>query len=227
MLDTGQTVVAQPPQPTTDLLPPVDIVGPKPGSLTTEFWLKIAALVLTALFASGVIPTTGPAAQIAAISATILGALGYTVGRSLVKASGAALLLMALGIGTGSTACSSTTRGAAHAVAGDVVDCTAPDRVKLEAQFGPSIEQALQRAVGLDGKVDLPSLDAIGHSLEADGWCVLEHAAAQLISAALSKIPGAPAAATAPLDIKDLAAKVAAMRVGKFGATQFELGAAP
>jgi hypothetical protein len=45
--------------------------------------MKLAALLLTALYASGVIPTSGVGAQIAAI---ILGAVGYTVGRSLVKA---------------------------------------------------------------------------------------------------------------------------------------------
>jgi hypothetical protein len=59
----------------------------KPGYKTTEFWLKLVALLLTALYASGIIPTGGPAAQVAAIAATILGAVGYTVGRSLVKAS--------------------------------------------------------------------------------------------------------------------------------------------
>jgi hypothetical protein len=56
-----------------------------PGFKTSEFWLKIIALVLTALFASGAIPTTGTAATIAAIAATILGALGYTVSRTMVK----------------------------------------------------------------------------------------------------------------------------------------------
>ena len=57
----------------------------KPGWQTTEFWLKVAAILLTALFASGVIPTSGMAAQITAIAATILGALGYTVSRTMVK----------------------------------------------------------------------------------------------------------------------------------------------
>jgi hypothetical protein len=57
-----------------------------PGWKTSEFWMKLAALLLTALYASGVIPTSGVGAQVAAIAATILGAVGYTVGRSLVKA---------------------------------------------------------------------------------------------------------------------------------------------
>jgi hypothetical protein len=65
----------------------LDTTDPKPGYKTTEFWLKLTALVLTALYASGVIPTSGSAATVAAIAATMLGALGYTVARSWVKAS--------------------------------------------------------------------------------------------------------------------------------------------
>jgi hypothetical protein len=62
----------------------------KPGYQTTEFWLKCAALVLTALFASGIIPTSGTVATVAAIAATMLGALGYTVSRTMLKSGGAA-----------------------------------------------------------------------------------------------------------------------------------------
>ena len=73
----------------TDLPEPAPMPAtspPKPGYLTTEFYLKLAAMLLTALFASGVIPTTGTAATVTAIAATMLGALGYTVSRTLVKA---------------------------------------------------------------------------------------------------------------------------------------------
>lgn len=59
----------------------------EPGWRSTELWLKVAAMLLTALYASGVIPTGGPAATVAAIAATMLGALGYTVARSYVKAN--------------------------------------------------------------------------------------------------------------------------------------------
>lgn len=57
---------------------------PKPGYKTTEFWLKVAAMVLTALYASGSL-TNSTAMAIAGIAATILAALGYTVSRTLVK----------------------------------------------------------------------------------------------------------------------------------------------
>lgn len=61
-----------------------DTTTTKPGYKTSEFWLKLAALVLTALYASGAM-TNNTALAIAGIAATILGALGYTVSRTLVK----------------------------------------------------------------------------------------------------------------------------------------------
>lgn len=56
----------------------------KPGYKTTEFWLKLAALLLTAVFASGAL-TNSTALAIAGIAATVLTALGYTVSRTMVK----------------------------------------------------------------------------------------------------------------------------------------------
>lgn len=57
----------------------------RPGYRTTEFWLKLAALLLTALYASGAM-TNDKVLAIAGIVGTILGALGYTVSRTMVKA---------------------------------------------------------------------------------------------------------------------------------------------
>lgn len=68
----------------------------KPGYKTSEFWLKLMAVILTALYASGIIPTAGTAATIAAIVATVLTSLGYTVARTLLKSGGIALLALAL-----------------------------------------------------------------------------------------------------------------------------------
>lgn len=56
----------------------------KPGFRTSEFWLKLAAFALSAVFASGAL-TNSTAVQIAGIVATILGAMGYTVSRTLAK----------------------------------------------------------------------------------------------------------------------------------------------
>lgn len=141
----------------------------------------------------------------------------------IVKSGGAALLLLLIGgLALSQTACGSTTKDTAKTVLTDVVDCTAADRLALETQFGPTLEQAFLRATGQDGKVDLPSLQQLTSSLKADGWCVAERTAAKLIAWVASK--AGTASATAPLDTRDLAAKIAAIRVQKFGATQFNVG---
>ena len=59
--------------------------GVKTGYKTTEFWLKVLAVVLTILFATGTIKTGGSAETIAGIAATMLGSLGYTVCRTWAK----------------------------------------------------------------------------------------------------------------------------------------------
>jgi hypothetical protein len=59
--------------------------APKPGFRTTEFWFGLAAMLLTTLYASGVIPTAGTTAKVAAMAVTVLGALGYTVSRGMAK----------------------------------------------------------------------------------------------------------------------------------------------
>ena len=64
----------------------------KPGYKTTEFWLKVVALLLTILYASDAIPVGGEIDKLMAIGATVLGALGYTVSRTMVKRAGAAAI---------------------------------------------------------------------------------------------------------------------------------------
>lgn len=130
-------------------------------------------------------------------------------------------LILGLGVGL---ACGGAAKSIGKVALADVVSCTTPDRLKLEAQFGPTVEQALQRAMGMDGKIDVPSLQQITGHLEADGWCVVETEAAKLIAWVASKVGTASAAA--PLDGPDLAAQLARLRVQKFGATQFQLGPA-
>lgn len=58
----------------------------KPGWKTSEFWLKLAAMVLSAVFASGILTGHDTALQILGIASSILGALGYTVARTFLKA---------------------------------------------------------------------------------------------------------------------------------------------
>ncbi len=65
-------------------VPPPAPVTVKSGWKTSEWWLKIAATTLSALFASGLI-TNNTALAIAGIAAAELGSFGYTVMRTQAK----------------------------------------------------------------------------------------------------------------------------------------------
>jgi hypothetical protein len=67
---------------TTPAITPV-----KPGYQTTEFWLTTAATLVGLMIASGIIPTSGIWPQIVGVVSSVLSSLGYSIGRSLVKAA--------------------------------------------------------------------------------------------------------------------------------------------
>jgi hypothetical protein len=57
----------------------------KNGFLTSEFILSLAAVVLGAIMAAGVLPAGGMAAQIVGGVMAVLAGLGYTASRTQVK----------------------------------------------------------------------------------------------------------------------------------------------
>jgi hypothetical protein len=57
----------------------------KPGYKTTEFWLSVAAMLVGAILASGIVPNTGIWMQLAGIATTLLNGLGYSVSRGIAK----------------------------------------------------------------------------------------------------------------------------------------------
>lgn len=68
-----------------------DTHEPKKGYKTTEFWMSLAAVLLGALMASGLLDGLGQdhwAIKVMGLVTTVLGALGYTAARGLVKANG-------------------------------------------------------------------------------------------------------------------------------------------
>jgi hypothetical protein len=77
------TTSASPDAPATT---EVVTVATKPGYKTTEFWLALAATLLSALFMSGAV-TNNTVLAIAGIAATILTSLGYSVSRGMAKAA--------------------------------------------------------------------------------------------------------------------------------------------
>lgn len=58
---------------------------PKPGYKTTEFWMAIAAFVVSALYGSGVVSEGTAMDKALAVAAMVLGNLGYAVSRGLAK----------------------------------------------------------------------------------------------------------------------------------------------
>ena len=72
--------------------PVSDVASPaqKPGYQTTEFWLSLAAMILGALVASGILDAIPGEKddQLVAMAMSVLTALGYSAQRMAVKASG-------------------------------------------------------------------------------------------------------------------------------------------
>lgn len=60
----------------------------KPGFRTTEFWLTLAAMVVGSIYASGAVESDS-ALRILGLVSSVLGALGYTVSRGMVKQTNA------------------------------------------------------------------------------------------------------------------------------------------
>lgn len=60
----------------------------KPGYLTTEFWLTTVAMLLSVLYASGVIgpDSTSSVGKAIALVAGALSTMGYTISRGTAKA---------------------------------------------------------------------------------------------------------------------------------------------
>lgn len=121
---------------------------PKPGYKTTEFYLSLLAILMSAAFASGLIPVGGTVEKIAAMAATVLTAAGYKVSRTLVKTAGALLLVML--IASSSMACGASTREKTIRVTLTTTDAA---RTAFEA-FDQPYQQAL-----LNKAPDKPTFD--------------------------------------------------------------------
>jgi len=57
----------------------------KPGYKTSEFWISACSNIVAALFAAGVIPTTGETAKILGVVGPVATAIGYAISRGLAK----------------------------------------------------------------------------------------------------------------------------------------------
>jgi hypothetical protein len=60
---------------------------PKPGYKTSEFWLSLAAVVVSYVISADVLGEGTVQSKAIMIVATVLAALGYTASRAIVKSS--------------------------------------------------------------------------------------------------------------------------------------------
>lgn len=60
----------------------------RPGWKTTEFWLSLAAAVVGATLAGGVLPSDSPWLKVCGVAAMALASLGYSWSRGKAKGNG-------------------------------------------------------------------------------------------------------------------------------------------
>lgn len=191
---------------------------PKPGWKTSEFAGHAAAMLLTLIFASGLL-TNQTAIQIAGIAAAWLGSLGYTVNRTLLKA-GAGMLLVGL-LAAPQVACSASAKGKEAAAASAFLNCEAGQFPA--GTLGDATALAIQvivHEISGGGAVDANRLKADAAPLKSNLLqCAWDAAIAALTAPPAPPKPGAPAAAAMAIDRDQLRASWADVRL--------ELGWAP
>lgn len=192
----------------------------KPGWKTSEFWLNIAAMLLGALFASGLL-VNNTAIQIAGMAATVLGALGYTVVRGGAKKGPTAILLVLLLVPASSTqaGCGNSRDRLANGV-GAFVDCMKPATKAAAAELEPAMSKLVRDSLSSDGKADRATLKAIAAPLKSD-WsrCALDGAIAAILNPPIQK-PGAAASSPLEVDRADVIDTYAEIRADVWGGVE-------
>ncbi len=59
-----------------------------PGIKTTEFWLTLAAVLLSAMLTANILPSGGLWEKIVSLALAVLATLGYQASRAIVKSKG-------------------------------------------------------------------------------------------------------------------------------------------
>jgi hypothetical protein len=180
----------------------------KPGRLTSEFYLKLAAVLLSALMASGLI-TDDRWLRLAGVVGAVLSAYGYTVSRTAIKTAAMPVLLVGLLWHTSGCA---WFKSETRAVAGDVVDCTKAEAVKAITQFGPALDALLVYATGGNGQLNADAVkDASKGFAKEIGTCVLADSITRALKPAAAD-PSAPKSSPLEADPESLRQAFEAVR---------------
>lgn len=192
---------------------------PKPGWKTSEFYGSWAVKILGALMAGGVFPESSTAFRIVGAAIALLGYLGYTYSRAMVKAAAALLLVFAFA--APQAACSASAKGREAAAASAFLNCEAGQFPA--GTLGDATTLAIQvivHEISGGGAVDANRLKADAAPLKSNLLqCAWDAAVSALTSPPAAPKPGAPAAAAMAIDRDQLRASWADVRL--------ELGWAP
>lgn len=189
----------------------------KPGWKTTEFWLSIAAKLLGAAFAAGLVGDGTPLFRIAGLVAVVLTGLGYTVNRTLLKT---AAMLLVVGLFGGATQAACHGSPGAERAKQIAWSCTSGVRQDLVAAVTPLVESAILAAASADGKlIDDSKLKQMfsGANLLTEAGAVLACAAEKAFANLLSPpapASGAPASSPLVIDPAELQRARASLRSG-------------
>lgn len=181
---------------------------PKPGYKTTEFGLNLAAAVVGALLASGLLTDGSTYARIAGMAAMLLSSLGYTWSRTAVKT--AVMLLLVGVLAPPQMACGPTAKHVEVTAGHAVVDCAETEaRAQAVNVMTPVVQAVIQGSTSADGKLidTAPIKSALGKltkdTLYTEAWTILSCAAKTAFAALTHPAPvqpGAPAAAPFVVD---------------------------
>jgi hypothetical protein len=192
------------------IIPPPSSAVIKPGYKTTEFWMSIAAFVLTAVFASGAV-TNETALSMLGIGGTVLTALGYKVSRTMVKSAGASLsLCFVFALGASQISCAEVKPRLANG-ASTFLDCETPDIQSLVGELIGIVKPAVLVAITGDGHVDTGKLEEAARAAKSNlARCALATAVAMVVTPDAKA--GAPQSASLIVTPLELRSKFAAAR---------------
>lgn len=182
--------------------PAVMLPGPvKQGWTTTEFWLSLAAKLLGAAFAVGLVGDGSQLDRVAGLAAMVMTALGYQVNRSKLKASAgvlAATLMTACVLCLAVPGCA-WLKSEGDVAKAAVIDCTTATAHDAIKQFGPILDALLVQATDPNGKVNWTPVKDLGKGLGTElGGCVLATVVAHELA---PDKPGPNAPKSSPLEL--------------------------
>lgn len=136
----------------------------KPGWQTSEFYLALAAKILSGLFAFGIVGDGSTISRLAGVAAFVLTQLGYTVSRTMIKTAAMLVLVMFAFHSTGCATASGRQKTLASTLAG----------INGAELSLVAFDQSWQDKIIADCRDDSTCTEAIGAARLADAQAKLD-----------------------------------------------------